>query len=183
MKTIFSLDFEQLSEADQYFALARGYLDGSSVLCRALLDDAYAEQYSHTRVILYLCRHAVELFLKGAILKASGQQAKKSHNIVTLLDEYECLLPDQQFRFKTPFDLSTLPPIERTQYTAELHAFTGRYNATHDQRYRYPADNNGNDFPGYLDSFIPAMFLSELQELSTELLRVEPLIPLAAFRS
>lgn len=97
-----------LSVPDQYFSLARSYLEGSRVLCEAMVNDDYTPQYSNSRVILHLCRHAIELFLKGAISKARNRQPPKTHNLVNLVGEYEQALPGENFRFEVPFGVEAL---------------------------------------------------------------------------
>ena len=103
-----SSEMDCLSVPDQYFSLARSYLEGSRVLCEAMVNDDYTPQYSNSRVILHLCRHAIELFLKGAISKARNRQPPKTHNLVNLVGEYEQALPGENFRFEVPFGVEAL---------------------------------------------------------------------------
>lgn len=63
---------------------------------------------TNSRVILHLCRHAIELFLKGAISKARNRQPPKTHNLVNLVGEYELALPGENFRFEVPFGVEAL---------------------------------------------------------------------------
>jgi len=166
MSMIHSAAFQRLPLEDQYFSLARGYLEGSRVLCESMLNDDYASQYSHTRVILHLCRHAVELFLKGAITRATKSQPPQTHHLANLVTEYERVLPGAEFRFDIPFGIeSPGTPDFFDDLVDSLHK-------TLDQRYRYPTDRNGKPFsePAGL---IPAMFMSDLNALSKAFLQVE----------
>ena len=166
MSMIHSPAFQGLSIEEQYFSLARGYLEGSRVLCEAMLSDDYAPQYSHTRVILHLCRHAVELFLKGAISTATKTPPPQTHHLANLVTEYERALPGAEFRFDIPFGIeSPGTPDLFDDLVDSLHK-------TLDQRYRYPTDRNGKPFSEPA-GFIPAMFMSDLDALSKAFLQVE----------
>jgi hypothetical protein len=177
MKIIYSYEFQQLKHPDQYFSLARGYLEGSRVLCAAMCNDDYAPQYPHTRVILHLCRHAVELFFKGAILsKSTNGKPPGGHNLAKLATEYERVFPNQEFRFEVPFGFETLGPFDLSPELAEIHRISSEYHHKMlDQRYRYPADSNMKPF-SEAESFIPATFMSNLNGLSKAFLRIEMLL-------
>ncbi|MFN2312706.1 MAG: hypothetical protein ABR590_11725 [Spirochaetia bacterium] len=165
MAMIHSATFQGLSIEDQYFSLARGYLEGSRVLCEAMLSDD-APQYSHTRVILHLCRHAVELFLKGAISSATRNQPPQTHHLAKLITEYERVLPGSEFRFEVPFGIeSPGTPDFFDDLIDSLHK-------TLDQRYRYPTDRSGKPFSDP-EGFMPAMFMSDLDALFKAFLQVE----------
>ncbi len=166
MAMIHSEKFQGLPIEDQYFSLAHGYLEGSRVLCEAMLNDDYAPQYSHTRIILHLCRHAVELFLKGAISSATKSQPPQTHHLANLVIEYERVLPGSEFRFDVPFGIeSPGTPDFFDDLADSLHK-------TLDQRYRYPTDRNGKPFSEPA-GFIPSMFMSDLETLSNAFSQVE----------
>lgn len=166
MKMIHSSEFENIPVSHQYFWVARAYLDGSRVLCKSIIDEEFSPQYSSTRVVLHLCRHAIELFLKGAIAVALGENPPTTHNLSTLMFEYDRLYPDTVYRFQIPFG------VEDTT-TAELFPdLLKRYHKTLDQRYRYPADQKGEAF-SVNEGFIPGMFLEQLEALWKVFLNIE----------
>jgi hypothetical protein len=162
-------EMDCLSVPDQYFSLARSYLEGSRVLCEAMVNDDYTPQYSNSRVILHLCRHAIELFLKGAISKARNRQPPKTHNLVNLVGEYELALPGENFRFEVPFGVEALGNLA---LFPELEALIDEHHKTLDQRYRYPTDSAGKPFSG-VEGFIARSYLSDLARLSKSFLKVE----------
>lgn len=168
MKTIYSYEFKELQVVDQYFYLAHAYLDGSRVLCASILKDDSTATYPDTRVILHLCRQAIELFLKGAICSITGEN-KEGHNLDVLFAEYERALPDAQFHFDVPFGLETLGTRDSS---TEAEEWVKRYSSTLDQRHRYPTDKNGNPFTKW-ESFIPLMYLPTLEGLSVAFLLIE----------
>lgn len=166
MKMIHSNEFQHLSEAQRYFSLARGYLEGSKVLCSALLAGDYTPQYSNTRVILHLCRHAIELFLKGAITSATNKQPPNIHHLANLVAQYDKALPDSAFRFQIPFSVETFGNSDLFTQLLDQH------HKTLDQRYRYPTDNKGKPFSDP-EGFIPSAFMTSLDALSKDCLRIE----------
>jgi hypothetical protein len=165
-RMIHSAEFGGIPVAEQYFWLARAYLDGSRVLCEALIDEEFSPQYSSTRVILNLCRHAVELFLKGAIAIATNATPPNTHNLAKLLDQYQTLYPDQLFRFEVPFGIEAIG-------SGDLFPdLTARFHKTLDQRYRYPAASDGQPFNAP-EGFVAEAFLRDIQALWKSILTLE----------
>lgn len=63
-----SWEIGSLDKSAQFFAFAEAYLSSSSALCSRLKRLRAPLKYLQTTVVLFLARHSVELFLKGAIL-------------------------------------------------------------------------------------------------------------------
>jgi HEPN domain-containing protein len=163
---IHSAEFDGIPIAEQYFWLARAYLDGSRVLCESLIDEDFSPQYSSTRVILHLCRHSVELFLKGAIAVASDSAPPQTHNLAKLLSQYKRLYPDPEYWFEVPFGFEALESYDL------FPEATDQFHRTLDQRYRYPAASDGQPFNA-LEGFIAGMFLRDVQALWKSFLILE----------
>lgn len=169
--TINSLEFAALGEVEQYFALARAYLEGSRRLSEWMLRPGDTSCYADTRVNLHLCRQAVELFLKGSIYGATGSKYSPTHeeggphNLQPLLAKYETVLPDPQFHFELPFNVEPLGDI---QEDCDGVMSAQSYHKLLDQRHRYPGDRNGNLFTAdfTIDAFMPALYLATLQRLA-----------------
>jgi hypothetical protein len=45
--------------------MSNSYAEAASVLCDQLASDDFSRQYTSALVVLHLCRHATELYLKG----------------------------------------------------------------------------------------------------------------------
>lgn len=171
MKTINSIDFAALEEVEQYFVLARAYVEASRRLTEWMLRPGDTSCYADTRVNLHLCRQAVELFLKGSIYGATGSkyapthQEGGPHNLQPLLAKYETVLPDPQFHFELPFNIVPLGDIKKD---CDGVMSAKSYNKFLDQRHRYPADRNGKLFTAdfTIDAFMPALYLTTLQRLT-----------------
>lgn len=118
---------------------AKAYLDASITLCSQMLNGDFKSSYSHSRVILSLAYHSIELFLKGAILKKTGKAATKGHELDNLEQEYLRLYTDDEFAFDVPFNTEYLgfsrkqiedlrkqePPLDQTfRYHTDLSRST-----------------------------------------------------------
>ena len=70
-----------------------------------MIDDPATFTWPHGSVVLMLGAHAVELFLKGALLKRDpGLDVwNHGHNIETLKDEYRSHFPESVFEWDIPF--------------------------------------------------------------------------------
>ena len=75
-KMLHSQELSDLPPCKRLPVLSRAYVGGSSQLCRALLAGDYRAEFASSRVVLHLCRHGVELFLKGAIHCATGNKPR-----------------------------------------------------------------------------------------------------------
>ncbi|MES2939200.1 MAG: hypothetical protein V4864_16055 [Pseudomonadota bacterium] len=119
--------------------LASAYAEAAEVLCSALQEDDYAQQYTSTMVIRQLCRHAIELFLKGAIGMKSGH-VLATHRLDRLYPEYTRLYPNDVFHFTMPIPKELLSSEDF--FADELES----YQRDDAEKYRYPASRQGQSF-------------------------------------
>lgn len=164
-----SWELDQFDKPKLFHDLALAYLDSSIALLREMNKGAISSSYSHTRVILSLLHHSIELFLKGAVLKA-GSEVKTSHNLRNLCDVYEMRFPRQEFHFYLPFDCIPLGFSPDETAKRKRKAFE-----QFDQMYRYHTDKNGNQWPG-IAAFDPKTFLPELNSLYNRFVQLGKMI-------
>jgi hypothetical protein len=148
---------------EQYLDLANAYLDASIFLTTAMANSAFEPKYSRGKVVLLLAHHAVELFLKGAILKAEPDKKLLIHSLDSLGQLFHALYPD--VKFETPF---------RTEYfslTEEQIAEAKKQERPLDQLYRYPTGKDGLTWD-IAHGFQASLFLSDLQKLQEEFSRL-----------
>ena len=121
--------------------LADAYAEGALLLCNALAEGDYQRQYTNTRVVLHLCRHATELFLKGAVCHKTKNRPPKTHRLDTLYAAYRLHYPHQIYELDLPFPVEVFNPDQGL-----FPDLLDEYKRVHDQRFRYPADGEGNPF-------------------------------------
>lgn len=73
------------------------YLDSASRLCTVLKRSSRNASYARGAIVLHHMFHAIELFLKGAILERNPEENLRTHNIQGLSKRYYELYPDQRF--------------------------------------------------------------------------------------
>lgn len=105
-------DFNHLDEPDQFFGYAEAYLSASDQLCRRMESDDTFYTWPNAATILMLAAHAVELFLKGALLKK--QVNIVGHNIQQLAEEYRQVFTESELTWDIPF----ANPLSRTEQIA-----------------------------------------------------------------
>ncbi len=127
--------------ASRILWLADAYAEGAMVLCNAMADDDYQRQYTNTRVILHLCRHATELFFKGAISFKTTLLPANTHRLDKLYAQYLVHYPLDKQQISLPFPVEILNPAHGL-----FPELLDEYTKTHDQRFRYPTDATGKPF-------------------------------------
>ncbi len=127
--------------SSNFLWLSASYAEAASVLCDALVSEDFTRQYMSTRVIFYLCRHATELYLKGAISAKTLRHPPKTHRLEALYATYCDLYTHNDYRFEVPFQEEALD-FDEGLFPGSLSSFQ----ASHDQRYRYPIDSKGEPF-------------------------------------
>jgi hypothetical protein len=161
-----SEEFAHLPEWDRYFWLSRAYTEASCTLCESMVAGDFTAQYSSSRVILHLMRQGIELFLKGAIFRATGKRPSQTHNLAILVADYSREYPGPLFHFEVPERFQTNPSLDLfPEIALEEHA-------TLDQRHRYPSDRKGRSFLAP-EIFDPSQVFEEVDTLSGTLSAIE----------
>ncbi len=158
----------ELSEKDlpeQFFAFSIAYLDSARRLCVVLKRSIIKATYARGCVVLYLTFHAVELFLKGAILSKSPNE-KLNHDIEGYYKRYNNLYPKKTFNFELPY---------RTEYLGlepEIIELVKKQQPPPDQLHKYPTDNKGSEWKGAF-AFKPVEFVEIIEQLILDFGRIE----------
>lgn len=150
----------------QFAAYALAYLDSAQRLCQVLAGSPRKATFERGFVVLYLMAHAVELFLKGAILrKAPRERFSSAHDLVPLRNRYNNLYPSKRFRFVVPFG------TDYTRLSREQIKAVKGIQTPIDQLYRYPQDRTGESWPG-LFSFEANSCLNDIATLRSDFERL-----------
>lgn len=146
------------SKQQLFFRLAVAYGDASRRLFDSMLEGSLAQSFCHAQAGHFLLDHAVELFLKGAIL-AANKPIDNTHHLDQLHNLYCKLYPKRIFRF-----------------TGDI-AETVRHDTSspHSKFPRYPIDTDGNLWGGY-NAYTLETWKKEAESLCEDFGRLIPLI-------
>jgi len=147
--------FSQQSEPTRYIAYANAYLKASRIMCERMKKGSPDRTWPFAAVTMLLAAHAVELFLKGAILVRDPLQAKAHHNIIELKKVYDQLFPEPEFAWDLPPDVDYLGFLEES----DTKLLSGGYMPS--LLHRYPVDKPGLEWEGR-QFFSPDEFLAGL---------------------
>jgi hypothetical protein len=184
-----SSEFSGLSIPAQYFQLSQAYADAAISSCRGLREGAQKASYASACVVIWLTRHATELFYKGALFAETGSVpspaqisiAGKSrsvgwHNLVFYEHAFRQHFPEDKYPLSPPATEALLGSGWTDDQVAE---FLIAADKTH-ERYRYPADKKGTPFRAST-SFDPDEMLKiltqsrcQMNTIMVSLLKQEP---------
>lgn len=141
-----------------FFRLAIAYADSSHQIIRSMLAGDLPQTFAHAQTTHFLFDHAVELFLKGAILKLDGKIIS-THDLQQLFSKYRYLYPKKAFEF-------TIRIAETVKANLQ---------SPHSKFPRYPMDTKGNVWEGY-NAYTLEIWLAETEHLRQDLERLIPKI-------
>lgn len=162
-----SWELQHIDKPKQFIAFAKAYLESSSLLCLHL-ESAISEQtYPKACVILFLAFHAVELFLKGAIINRLPD-VKLHHDIKTLKRTYDDLYQGKQFSWNIPFKMEYLgfEPDKIIDLENDI---------PFDQIYRYPTSKKMANWK-LIAGFDAALFRADIENIKVDFIKLEKVI-------
>lgn len=146
-----------------FFRLAVAYAESSRHIVRSMIDDKLPATFAHAQTTHFLFDHALELFLKGAIYKSTGQ-IEKTHHLQPLYGRYRNLYPKKKFELTGRI----------------LDAVKTDPASPHSEFPRYPVDTDGNIWQGY-NAYTLEKWVVETDHLLADFNRLIPEIdPLPA---
>jgi len=165
---------QQASEPRRYLDYAFANLRASADVCARMISNDKEQTWANASVVLFLEAHAVELFLKGAILSVKpnirfgGQQG---HDLNSLSDLYDQEFSDQKFKFYVPFK------DEYLGFTAdEIDALKNEHKGeSPSMLFRYPVKSSQQEWPG-IHGFDPSISLESLRSLQSDFERISNLL-------
>ena len=167
---LFFGDLQRKPVPDQLYAFAQANLDSAESLCSNLCARNTGATYAHGAVILSLTFHALELFLKAAILQKSPTEkfrGRNGHDLAKLSKHYSKLHPGNNMIFDVPFvrnmpDTSGLDPQVANEIIACVRDQDKKM--PEDQLHRYPIGVDGETWHAAL-GFEPNSFRITIQQL------------------
>ena len=171
-------DLQRKPVSDQLFSFADAYLESADSLCAVLCKNADAATYAHGAVIMSLTFHALELFLKAAILRKAPTETfagRAGHDLINLHKLYTNLYQGEAMQFSVPFkrglpDTKELDPQIAEELLARVR--DQDMNMPEDQLHRYPISAGGKEWEATL-GFEPNSFSRTILQLRSELAAVK----------
>jgi len=162
-------DIKSLSVPDRLFAYADAYLEAASATCASMAKDPALEKWANAAVILMITAHAVELFIKGAILARSptANVWQHGHDLDDLASDYRSHFPEPSFSWDIPFQ-TDFP----TGLSSEEMKAIKKEMPPPSILYRYPVQKGGDDWQG-LFGFEAESFLLLLSDISRDFHRIK----------
>jgi hypothetical protein len=154
-----------LSPPRQLESLALAYLESAETLCDLIAKSPTHATYEKGTVVLYLAAHAIELFLKGAILRKAPNE-RFAHDLEHIHNRYRALFPAQRFAL-TGLPFANEYPGLSKQEIAELK----REQPDPSEIYRYPLDKSGEPWDAAL-AFEAGSYLKVLSTLRADFQRI-----------
>jgi HEPN domain len=166
-----SWELEGVDEPEQLVAFAKAYLSASKVLCQKINENIVQAKYADGCVVIFTAYHAVELFLKGMIIK-KNPDAKLHHDVEKLAIDYHRLYPEENHYWRVPFGVVVLGDNSE----AEKKFQDLKKELPVEQIYRYPINKNGKTWLGAY-AFEPKSFMKTvILPLEDDFRRLENLI-------
>lgn len=169
-------DIKHLEVPEQLFSYADAYRSASVLLCRKVESYDTFYNWPNATVVLMLAAHAVELFLKGALLKRKVK-ITLTHNIQQLAEKYRETFQEEAFAWDIPF----ATPLSETELIAQMKRLSPDLDETKLKEfiaatpqpsilYRYPV-NGSKEWRGVY-GFTPTEFLSTLDQMERDFKRL-----------
>jgi len=135
------------SNYESYFSMSIAYLDIGEYSSKKGDDTG-----EYQNAVAYQLYHALELFVKYAILKRTGN-VKNIHDLSKLFGEYNSLYPEDEFRIEHPFDFTSYEPCELNIGEQEMHEkHINQFKPEiMDQHLRYPSDDKTGGYSYNID--------------------------------
>lgn len=154
-----------LQPPQQFASLALAYLESAQRLCDGLADNPSSGTFEKGAVVLYLSAHAVELFLKGAILRKAPHE-HFAHDLEHIYNRYRALFPAKRFAL-TSMPFTTEFPGLSKQEILEVK----REQPDPSELFRYTVDKTGEPWQTAL-GFEASSFSRVLLTLHADFMRI-----------
>lgn len=157
-------EIQELSAPEKLFAYAGAYLSASRSLCEKMEADALSNTWPNAAVVIMLATHAVELFLKGAVLSRSPKANVWAHGhyLDKLAADYRLHFPEPEFVWDIPFQAEFPVGLAET----EIEALKAQMPPP-SILYRYPVEKGGGEWRG-IYGFEPVSFQVVLADVQKD---------------
>ncbi len=161
--TVIDDNIGDYSKPQLFFRVSIAYSNSSRHIFQSMLNGSLPATFAQAQTAHFLFDHAVELFIKGAILKLTNS-IEKSHDLQSLYGRYRKLYPKKKFELTGRI----LDTVKKDK------------NSPHSEFPRYPIDKDGNTWQGY-NAYTIEKWIAEAQHMCTDLNKliqeIDPLPP------
>ena len=185
LRMVFESDLASLNIPLRYLSFSVAYLDSASRLCTVLTQSPRRSNYPRGSVVLHLTFHAIELFLKSAILEQNPNEILGTHDVQVLSKRYKKLYPGKKYEFHAPFigrdpgDLSDddFRAIYGSELLEDVRKRIKKFKKKNprDQRHRYLTNTEGQPWDDDV-GFEPVSFLVTIKKLKADIAQLAELI-------
>lgn len=130
-KLVTDNEIRDLPVPEQFFQFADAYLKAAIMQCDIVAQPPSYGRWPDAAVVLHLAAHAIELFLKAAILlrEPGAEPASAGHDIGKLTRKFRELYPEPEFDWEIPFSAADLDQdVPRTiKYERAMQSMVYRY--------------------------------------------------------
>jgi hypothetical protein len=161
-------ELRDLKDHEQLFEFAFAYLNASQLICNNMVENRELRNWAFSSVVLFNAAHAIELFLKAALLRKNTELdlSDFGHNIDKLAEEYETQFTEEELQWNIPFRFAL--PIANSK---EEKDFFKTHIAHPSIENRYPFHSVGNQWI-INKGFEPFSFVQELDVLQSDFHRI-----------
>ena len=171
---------QNLPEPKRYFDYSISFLKAGIEFCSKMTTALDEQNWANASAVMLLEAHAIELFLKGAILAKVPDQkwnGNSGHDLNSLCEQYFNLYDADLSRFQIP-----LVGTEYIGFTKEeiIELQKREKSQVPSIRFRYPVDKNRGEWNG-VHGFIPEQTLKSMKALLADIVLISNTIypPLA----
>ncbi len=156
-----------MNKYEQYFTMSLAYLELGKVA--ASVDQTWD---NYQQAVAYQMLHASELFLKFAILNKTNQDTIREHSINKLLNRYEELYPEPDYKIDLPFDFrenTGKSKEERARIQEHMEQFNPKFM---DQHLRYPSSHDTGGYTFFFEASYFEQIKEKFEEVGRKILAI-----------
>lgn len=161
-KMVVDSEIIHLSIPHRYVLFAEAFAKTAESLTEKMMREEKENTWPNASVVLMNAVHAVELLLKGLLLKHDASVKLDTHDIEKLYEKYLVAYPDSSCSFEMPFTTNygglNETEINKLKKKSPMPSIL----------YRYPAKSGQIEWSG-AQGFISELFISVIRKLISDI--------------
>lgn len=165
-KMVVDSEIIHLSIPHRYVLFAEAYAKTAESLTENMMREEKENTWPNASVVLMISAHAVELLLKGLLLKRDASVKLDNHDIEKLYEKYLDAYPDSSCSFKMPF-ITNYGGLNETEIN-KLKKESPKPSIV----YRYPTKSGQIEWSG-AQGFNSELFISVIRKLISDIANIK----------